>query len=81
MLDSHMNHVHILCMTELGNYLKKTQITQADFGRQIGLTQSAISRLVAGDALPSIKTAVDIERETGGEVPASSWIKQAEAAE
>lgn len=60
-------------MSKLRAYLDRHDIRQADFAGRIGSTQGMVSRLITGAVLPSLKMAIAIERETGGEVPANSW--------
>ena len=57
----------------LAEYLRNHNITQADFGARINRSQAHVSRLVSGET-PSLEVAVQIERETGGAVPAVSWV-------
>lgn len=61
-------------MSTLSDYLKTNQILQQDFARRIGATQATVSRLAKHLIMPSLTLAVAIERETNGEVPASSWV-------
>lgn len=63
-------------MSKLREHLEGNGIRQADFAARIGVTQGMVSRLVSGALLPSLELAVKIERDTGGAVPASSWIAQ-----
>ena len=61
-------------MSKLRTYLDINSIRQADFAARIGVSQGTISRLASGHGVPSLLLAIGIERETGGEVPASSWV-------
>jgi DNA-binding XRE family transcriptional regulator len=61
-------------MQKLVLYLSNMKMRQADFAARVGASQPTISKLLSGDALPSLELAVRIERETGGEVCASDWI-------
>ena len=62
-------------MTKLRDYLTRTGTRQEDFARRVGTTQATISRLAAGKALPSLELAAGIERESGGEIMAASWVE------
>ena len=73
MLDVHMNVLHIWIMTSLYSYLDRHNVTQSEFAEKIGLSQSAVSKLASGAALPSMKIALAIDRATLGEVPLDSW--------
>lgn len=65
----------IFCgMDKLLSYLKARHATQAEFAASVGITQAALSRMLAGKITPSLTTAVRIERATDGAVPASSWV-------
>lgn len=61
-------------MSKLADYLKRHNLKQAEFADRIGIRQSTISKLCTGATGISLQTAALIERETGGEIPASSWI-------
>lgn len=61
-------------MTHFKKYLRESNSLQSDFANKIGVKQSTVSRLSSGTTKPSLELAVIIERETGGAVPASSWI-------
>lgn len=60
-------------MTKLDQYLSDQRIRQADFARLLEVRQATVSRLAAGQQLPSLRLAIRIERVTGGAVPANSW--------
>lgn len=66
-------------MEHLINYLKQSGIPQARFAEAVGITQSSLSKMCAGIIKPSLKTAVRIEAETAGAVPASSWMDEPQA--
>lgn len=67
---------HIPRMNPLRAYLADAGVTQVRFAEMIGVKQSMVSRLLSGAALPSLQTAVKIERKTGGAVPASAWVPE-----
>jgi transcriptional regulator with XRE-family HTH domain len=60
-------------MSNLSDYLTQNGIRQEEFAARIGVTQATVSRLKDRLIKPSIKVAADIERETGGAIPAASW--------
>lgn len=57
----------------LAAYLARHQLSMAAFARLVGADRSRISRCVRGERRPGLRLALEIERATGGEVPASSW--------
>lgn len=61
-------------MTQLYTYLAERRLRQVDFAERLGVGQATVSRLVSGVMRPSLELAVLIERETGGVVPAVSWV-------
>lgn len=60
-------------MMTLSAYLATTGETQADFAARIGIKPPHMSLILSGARRPGIVVASAIERETGGQVPASSW--------
>ena len=73
MLDAHMRLAHIKGM-RLDKYLTEAGLSEADFGRQIGLSQSAINRLRRGESWPPADTAEKIRAATGGKVTADDFL-------
>lgn len=61
-------------MNKLQAYLNEKQISRQDFADLIGVTGVSVWRFCHGKATPGLATAVRIERETGGLVPASFWV-------
>jgi len=61
-------------------YLKTTGDSQVSWARRLNVSNSHLCGVLSGKKKPSLELAVRIERETGGAVPASSWIPE-EAAE
>lgn len=53
---------------KLEEYLKKENMTQSRFARQIGYTSSAIAKVVRGEREPGMSLCKAIEDYTGGEV-------------
>lgn len=66
-------------MTQLLSYLKATKTRQADFAAIVGVSQATVSKLIGGSVAPSLELAVRIERATGGEVKATSWVPETES--
>lgn len=58
----------------LQTYLSDTGITQAQFAKQVGLTQPAISKYLRGKLVPSMSAAIKISHATGGKVPVTAWV-------
>ena len=61
-------------MEKLRTYLSACNLTQHDFGVLVGVKQASISRLVSGDALPSLTLAAKIAQVTGEAVPMDAWV-------
>jgi transcriptional regulator with XRE-family HTH domain len=55
----------------LAKWQEQQGLTQTDAAKALKLTQGTFSRLIRGDSLPRIDTAIAIERLTG--VPVSAW--------
>ena len=65
-----------LPMATLEEYLENHNVLQAEFAARLGINQSMVSRLANMSAMPSLRLAAKIERETGGEVTALSWVEE-----
>lgn len=63
-------------MNILQQHLLDHQISQRAFALQVGVSPSIISRLVKRAIRPGLDLAARIERETGGQVKAVSWVDQ-----
>jgi transcriptional regulator with XRE-family HTH domain len=63
----------------LPNWLRAQNVSVTEFARSLGLNASSVSRFCSGQARPSLDTAMAIERETNGAVPASFWSRQVAA--
>lgn len=61
----------------LAAFRAERHVTQAEFARLIGCSQSRLSHLECGRAVPQLHEAVAVERETNGAVPASAWAESA----
>lgn len=60
--------------TPLSRYLTTNKVSHSELARRVGVQDSYIWRLAHGHrARPSLRVALDIERETEGVVKAQSW--------
>lgn len=55
-------------------YIARSGSPACAWATRLGVTGGYLSQLLSGQKLPSLRLAVKIERETGGEVPATSWV-------
>lgn len=62
-------------MQNLTQYRKERGYSQGQFAKIVSTDQSIISRIERGDITPSLRLAVEIERATGGQIPASIWVQ------
>lgn len=62
--------------TDLFYWLAHNGLSQRAFAERVGAHYTIISRVVGGKMTPTLELAVRIERETNGEVPASSWVPE-----
>jgi DNA-binding XRE family transcriptional regulator len=60
--------------TKLQEYLLKNHIIKKYFAQKIGVSEQVLSRWIMGKAIPGIKVALAIEKETGGQVSCEDWI-------
>lgn len=60
-------------MEKLRTYIAESGITQSALARAVGVYPASITRYLAGDNVPSIATALAIERATGGAVKVGDW--------
>lgn len=54
--------------------IKDSGESRAHWAEKLGISKPYLSDLLNGKKQPSLEMAVKIERETGGAVPATSWI-------
>ena len=73
-VDAVVRLMHYLAMSSLTQHLTSHGLTQRAFAARIGVDPSIVSRLCANLMTPSLHLAIQIERETNGAVPASSWV-------
>jgi transcriptional regulator with XRE-family HTH domain len=69
----HMVHIH--GMTNLAQWMRQSGVKDRAVADYIGRDRSIVSRIRRGELMPTLTIAVALERLTGGDVPASSWIK------
>lgn len=62
-------------MENLNDYLNRTGISESDFGKKIGATQSTVNRYRNGERQPRIHKMLDIKKVTGGSVTPESFAK------
>ncbi len=62
-------------MSKLTEYRKLRGLSQSKFAALVGVDQSVLSRVETGSIVPSLRLAIEIERETGGAVPVNSWVQ------
>jgi transcriptional regulator with XRE-family HTH domain len=55
-------------------FLRRERLTFEQFGAQIGRDRTQVWRWAMGKRTPDLETAMAIERETGGEVQAESFL-------
>ena len=61
----------------LAAFLARQNLTQAAFGRLLGVSDASVSRWVSGVDTPTLAHAVAIERATGGKVRPRDFILEA----
>lgn len=59
---------------KLAEFLKTEKKKQAEFGVEIGIEQSHVSKLASGEVLPTLMRAWEIEVATGGAVTLYDWL-------
>ena len=65
----------VFVMSNLSSFLESNGISQRKFAGEIDVDPSIVSRLCKKLMRPSLELAFVIERQTGGAVPASSWVE------
>jgi aspartate carbamoyltransferase catalytic subunit len=61
--------------SKLAAWLAAADISQAEMARRCGYDRSNFHRLLSGKLMPSLALATRIERETGGAIPAVTWVE------
>lgn len=64
----------------LAAYLDRKGLSRADFAARINVSPVSVHRYIAGDRFPARDVLMAIERETLGEVTASSFLFEADEA-
>ena len=59
---------------KLRDYLHKKRISQIDFAKIIGISETQLSRWLGGSRIPSRKNALKIEEVTEGKVSANELL-------
>jgi len=62
-------------MNNLSKYISDRGMTRGEFAKRVGISAPYLSEILSGPKRPSIDLAFKIESETGGEVPASCWVR------
>lgn len=62
-------------MSTLADWMRRNGVRDNEIAQVVGRDRSIVSRIRRGELVPTLSVAVAIERLTGGEVPANSWIK------
>lgn len=60
-------------MRKLNSYMRENNLTLAKFAKKIGSTAATVQRWTSGNARPSIRLAIAVERETKGAVSVYDW--------
>jgi transcriptional regulator with XRE-family HTH domain len=58
----------------LKQYMKRSNLTQADLTRKISISRAMVSRLLSGQRKPSFAMAKLIQAKTKGAVKEGDWI-------
>lgn len=61
-------------MNKLSKYLKHRGKSQKWFADKLGTTPTHLGRLIKGECQPSLKTAYEIEKLSGGLVTLYDWL-------
>jgi hypothetical protein len=59
----------------LTRFLARSKVSYPAFAEMVGADRARIHRCARGERGPSLALALEIEKATAGEVPASSWAK------
>jgi len=58
----------------LQDFIRASGQSQAHWAGAFGISAGFLSQLLRGTKAPSLDVAFRIERQTGGKVPAASWV-------
>ena len=59
---------------QLFEYMIAKEVSQASLAKRIGVSQPTLSRYISGDVIPSVVTALEIQKVTKGDVPVEAWL-------
>lgn len=65
----------------LQDFIRTSGQSQAHWAAEFGISPGFLSQLLRGTKAPSLDVAFRIERQTGGKVPAASWVAGAGSVE
>lgn len=60
----------------LREFLKQERLTQAEFGKLVGIDRFRVCHILAGDTKPGLDLALRIEKATRGIVRVESWVRK-----
>lgn len=58
----------------LKEFIERSPKSRAEWAKELRISEPFLSQLANGKKRPSLELAFQIERATGGAVPASSWV-------
>jgi transcriptional regulator with XRE-family HTH domain len=59
------------------DFIRTSGLTRTQWADRLGISRSYLSDILNGNKMPSLVLATAIERETGGQVLATSWVPEA----
>ena len=59
---------------QLFEYMITKEVSQASLAERIGVSQPTLSRYISGDVVPSVVTALKIQKITKNDVPVEAWL-------
>lgn len=65
----------------LQDFIRTSGKSQAHWAGEFGISPGFLSQILRGARAPSLDVAFRIERQTGGKVPAASWVSGANSVE
>jgi DNA-binding XRE family transcriptional regulator len=74
-LDDAGHIPHSLAMSTLHDWMRRNGVRDAAVAKIVGRDRTIVNKIRRGELLPTLTIAIAIERMTGGEVPANSWVK------
>lgn len=61
--------------TKLSRWIDAEKLTRDDVADRLGIGRTYLDKLCRAKSRPSLELALDIEKLTGGAVPATDWLK------